>query len=259
MSSVADRVLLLGGTTEASEFTRRLRAEQPEVDLVVSFAGRTTERGALPEGVLSRVGGFGGVDGLTEYLRAQGFCAVVDATHPFAARMPFHAGAAALATGTPLLRLIRPPWLPKPEDRWIDVTDMAAAAEAVARCGGRRVFLTIGRQEVGAFASIPSATFVVRAIEPPAIASTMAAEVILARGPFALDDELALLREHRIDLMVSKNSGGEATGAKIEAARQLGLPIVMVARPAAPDGTTVSSVDAALSWLAEVPARTVAR
>jgi len=240
-------VLLLGGTTEASELTRQLARRTPPIDLTVSFAGRTAERAPLPSKVAVRVGGFGGIAGLTDYVASERFDAVVDATHPFAARMPFHVSAACETLGVPMLRLIRPPWVSTSADRWIHAPDMASAARAVVRSAARRVFLTVGRQELSAFAACRDVTFLVRSIEPPS--AWPGAEVILARGPFSVADERQVMTSRRIDLIVSKNSGGEATGAKIEAARQLSLPVVMVDRPAAPAGPSVATVEDAIGWL----------
>ena len=243
------RLLVLGGTTESASLVRRLAETVPAVDVTLSFAGRTSARAASPVPV--RVGGFGGVEGLRHYLAERGVQAVIDASHPFAARMPFNVEAACRQLQVPRLRLVRPPWPAGAGDRWTPVGDMAAAARAVERSGARRVFLTIGRQEVAAFSGASAARFVVRAIDPPDLAGFTDGEVVLARGPFSLEDELDLLRSRRIDLVVSKNSGGDATRAKIAAACQLGLTVVMVERPAAPAGLTVASVDDAMAWLSE--------
>lgn len=249
--ALAGRVLLLGGTTEASELARLLSENQPAVELVVSFAGRTGARAALPPGVDSRVGGFGGIDGLRDYIIAEQFVTVVDATHPFAGRMPFHAHSACEATGTPLLRLVRPAWTQIRGDHWTVVDDVPCAAVEVERSGARRVLLTIGRQELAPFAQCLWSTFVIRSIDPPAPGLLDDAEVVLARGPFTVDDEIELLQSRRIDLIVSKNSGGTATQAKLEAARQLDVPIVMVQRPPTPDGESVATVAEAMAWLAQ--------
>jgi precorrin-6A/cobalt-precorrin-6A reductase len=251
------RVLLLGGTTEASQLAREMSERLPLIHLTVSFAGRTNDRAALPTNVVARVGGFGGVTGLGDYLTGEGVDAVVDATHPFAARMPFNVSAACEATGTPLLRLVRPAWVEMANDRWTHVADMAHAAAAVARSGAGRVLLTIGRQELATFTRCPAATFVVRAIEPSDALPD--AEVILARGPFTLTDERELLQSRRIELMVSKNSGGDATRAKIDAARELSIPVVMVGRPPNPPGASVSVVSNAIGWITEVLERQVAQ
>lgn len=245
------RVLLLGGTTEASELARMVSESHPFVELVVSFAGRTSARAAMPPGVDCRVGGFGGIDGLCDYIVAEQFETVVDATHPFADRMPFHAHAACEVTGTSLVRLVRPAWTQARGDHWTVVDDVPCAAVEVERSGARRVLLTIGRQELAPFTKCRSTGFVIRSIDPPAPGLLDDAEVVLARGPFTVDDEIELLQSRRIDLVVSKNSGGTATRAKVDAARKLVLPIVMVQRPPAPDADSVATVAEAFAWLVE--------
>ena len=242
------RVLLLAGSTEATAVARLLAAEQPDMAIAVSFAGRTSTRAALPASVTERVGGFGGVTGLSSYLIAQRIYAVIDATHPFARQMPFHAEAACAAVRVPLLRVVRPPWASQAGDQWLHASDMRAAAQAVRHSSAMRVLLTIGRQELAPFGQCPQ-RLLARCIDLPEVDVLPAAEILLARGPFTMDDELELLRRREIDLMVAKNSGGCATRAKVDAARELGIPIVMVARPAATDGETVATAPEALDWL----------
>ena len=242
------RLLILGGSTEASQLARDLRACGHDLDVVLSFAGRTTTRNAPPANVDVRVGGFGGIDGLQTYLRADGITVMVDATHPFAAHMPFHAAAACRAVDIPLLRIVRPAWTPGPDDRWTHVPTMTAAAAAVQHSGAKRVLLTIGRQELQPFVTC-SAQFVVRSIDAPDPAVLANATILLARAPFSVDQELAVLRDHDIDLVVSKNAGGDATRPKLDAARHLGIAVVMVARPSAPAVETVVSVHEALAWV----------
>jgi precorrin-6A/cobalt-precorrin-6A reductase len=243
------RVLVLGGTTEASALAARL-AERDDVDVVTSLAGRTAAP-AEPAGRL-RVGGFGGADGLARYLADERVDALVDATHPFAARMRWHAREAAEREGVPCLRVERPPWQPVAGDDWRAVRDLDAAAAELTRAGFDRVFLTTGRQELAPFSACRDTWFLIRAIDAPAPVPLSRFEVVLARGPFTLDGELTLLRDHRIDAVVTKNSGGSATEAKLLAARQLGLPVVIVERPPSPSGPQVDTVDAALEWLAPV-------
>ncbi|MDB5359175.1 MAG: precorrin-6x reductase [Rhodospirillales bacterium] len=239
------RLLILGGTGEAAALARHL-ADRPNLHVISSLAGRVAAP-VLPPGAV-RIGGFGGVEGLAAYLAAEGIDAVVDATHPFAARMSFHAAEACKRLGVPLLAFVRPAWAPEPGDRWLPVADMAAAA---ALCRGR-VFLTVGRQELAPFA--PSdAWFLIRAIDPPDGPLPAHHQLMLKRGPFTLADEIALLRDHQIDLLVSKNSGGPATHAKIAAARARGLPVVMVERPARPATEQASSLDAVAGWLGRLP------
>ena len=235
------RLLILGGTGEASALARHL-ADRPGFEIVSSLAGRVAAP-VLPPGAV-RIGGFGGVEGLAAYLTQERIDAVVDATHPFAARMSANAAEACRRAGVPLLAFVRPAWAAEPGDRWHPVADMAAAA---ARCRGR-VFLTVGRQELAPFAG-SDACFLIRSIDAPDGPLPAAHELLLKRGPFSLADEIDLLRDYRIDLIVSKNSGGPATYAKIEAARVLGLPVVLVARPARPITDQVHSLDAAAAWL----------
>lgn len=245
------RVLLLAGTTEATAIARLL-GEQPSgtVDLIVSFAGRTAAP-AAPSGTV-RVGGFGGVDGLAAYLAEERIDAVVDALHPFAAVMPFHAADACTRIGIPRLKVVRPAWSPVDGDRWLPVASVPDAAALVAVRARDRVLLTIGRQEIDPFRSIAGPTFVVRTIEPVDLAGAWSAEPLLARGPFTVDDETALLQRERIDLLVTKNSGGTATAAKLDAARALDLPVVVVDRPPLPEGPTVTTPETAVAWLGQV-------
>ena len=233
-------VLILGGTGEARALAASLDRE-PAVEVISSLAGRVREP-VLPVGRV-RIGGFGGVDGLSEWLRDNDVDAIVDATHPFAARITANAAAAAERVGVPLLVLRRPEWVPGPGDDWHVVPDLAAAAEAASGLG-ERVFLTIGRQGVDAFADRPG-WFLIRAIDPPTVPVPRDSEILLARGPFTVADEVALLRERRIDVVVTKNSGGALTSAKLAAAREVGVPVVMVARTPIPDGVSVTADPAA--------------
>ncbi|MQY27964.1 Precorrin-6A reductase [Nocardia sp. RB56] len=212
-----------------------------------SLAGRVREP-VLPVGEV-RVGGFGGVDGLREWLADNDIDAIVDATHPFAGTMSAHAAAAAGGLGLPLIHLRRPGWSPEPADLWVRVADTAAAATVAATLGDR-VFLTIGRQGVGAFAHLTEPWFLIRAIDPPTAALPPRHEILLARGPFTVDDECRLLAGRRIDVLVTKDSGGELTAAKLTAARERGIPVVMIDRPPLPPGEPVAdSVAAVRDWL----------
>jgi precorrin-6A/cobalt-precorrin-6A reductase len=239
------RVLLLAGTTEATRLAEVLVGDHG-VDVLSSLAGVTT----APERRAGRVrvGGFGGAEGLADHLKRQPCDALIDATHPFAASMPFHAVAAAAATGIPSCRVLRPPWMRGDGDRWIEVTDLPAAAAALDALGAHRVMLTVGRQSTWAFAD-HGAWFLVRAIEAPEVLPEHH-RLHLARGPFDIGSERALMREHRIDAVVTKNAGGSSTEAKLVAARELGIPVVMIARPAQPEVTVVPGVDQAVAWLA---------
>ncbi|WP_369130674.1 cobalt-precorrin-6A reductase [Modestobacter roseus] len=240
---MSDQVLVLGGTGEARRLAATLLADG--VDVLSSLAGRVADP-VLPEGPV-RVGGFGGADGLAAWLAEHSPRAVVDATHPFAARITANAAAAAAAHGTPLLRLQRPGWTAQPGDAWRHVDSLAAAAEAVA--GYRSVFLTTGRQGVGAFAGLPGRVLV-RSVDPPDEPLPAGATLLLDRGPFSVADELALMGEHAVDVVVTKDSGGHLTEAKLTAARELGIPVVLVSRPPLPAGVeTVATVEEALDWL----------
>ncbi|MEU4394434.1 cobalt-precorrin-6A reductase [Kribbella sp. NPDC023855] len=239
-----DRILLLGGTTEA----RRLAGElSSEYDVVSSLAGRVSDL-RLPVGE-SRQGGFGGVAGLTQWLAEQGIDAVVDATHPFAATMTAHAVAATTTLNLPLLVLRRPGWQQQPEDTWHRTPDAPAAATLLPKLG-RRVFLTIGRQGLAAFADTGLWTLA-RCVDPPDPVPTWC-ELLLDRGPYNLAGELELLRNRQIDVLVTKNSGGDMTAAKLTAARELGIPVVLIERPPLPPGIDVAHTTGEVrAWLAD--------
>lgn len=240
------RVLLLGGTAESRQLAGRL-SQDSRFQIETSLAGATANPAPV-DGAMRR-GGFGGVEGLVDYLRARGIDLLIDCTHPFASTMSAHARAAAQQTGTAHLVVQRPPWRKLAGDNWVDVADIEAAAGRVESIG-QRIFLTIGRQEVDAFADCRDVWFLIRLIDkPPSAPALTSFEMISARGPFDLAAERALLHEWKIDCLVSKNSGGTDTYAKIEAARELGLPVVMVARPSAPTGPATDSVEAALMWM----------
>lgn len=236
------RVLVLGGTSEARALAARLH---PHIDIVSSLAGRVPDP-ALPVGPV-RVGGFGGVAGLARWLTDNGVGAVVDATHPFAATITANAAQACRETGVPHLVLARPAW--PPGDAILVGSDVDAA-NVVATRGFSRVFLTTGRSGAAAFADV-DAWFLIRAVTPPEEhALPRRHELLLSRGPYRLDAERDLLRAKRIDALVTKNSGGDMTRAKLEAAHELGVPVVMVDRPALPDGVhAVPTVDEAVDWV----------
>lgn len=236
------RILLLGGTSEARALAARLH---PDVAVISSLAGRVPDP-ALPVGEV-RVGGFGGVEGLRRWLLDERVDAVVDATHPYAATMTAHAAAACAELRLPHLVLARPAW---PVGDAIVVGSDVEAAKTVADTGFTRVFLTTGRSGAAAFKNV-DAWFLIRAVTPPdAEDLPQRHQVVLSRGPYRYDDELALLREHRIDALVTKNSGGAMTRPKLDAAAALGIAVVMVDRPPLPPGvTTVASVDEAVDWV----------
>ena len=233
------RVLILGGTADANRLVAEI-ARHPHIDAMLSYAGRTEN--PTPPPIAWRVGGFGGVAGLVDYLRAEKVARVVDATHPFAAQISAHAVAACALADVPLLALERAPWQRTAGDRWTDVDDIHSAAEALGTAP-RRVFLGIGRQHLHVFAAHPQHHYLVRLVDPPRAPLPLSkADIIVARGPFDLDGDRAMLIDRRIDIVVARNAGGDASYAKIEAARELGLPVVMVRRPIIPARAIVESV-----------------
>lgn len=241
------RLLILGGTGEATALAARA-SSLPGLQVITSLAGRTA-RPNKPQGEL-RVGGFGGSDGLVRFLDAEHIDLVVDATHPFAARIAHHAAEAARAR-RPIVKLVRPPWQASEGDRWIEVENAAAAAEALPALSNR-IFLTIGRQELGAFRALTDCFFLVRLVESaPQPLPLHAYAVVTGRGPFAVESERGLVRQHGLSALVSKNSGGSSTYAKIVAARELHLPVIMLRRPPLPDVEQATDVGAVMSWIAE--------
>ncbi|WP_436527246.1 cobalt-precorrin-6A reductase [Actinoplanes sp. HUAS TT8] len=235
------RVLILGGTTEARELAGLIAGEH---EVITSLAGRTSAP-RLPAGEV-RVGGFGGVDGLARYLAERRIDVLVDATHPFAARI----SANAAAMSVPTLFLRRPGWVASPGDDWHRV---ASVEEAAARLTDERVFLTTGRQTIGAFAHLDTGWFLARSVEPPEPPMPRRLEVLLDRGPFTVEGETRLLAEHRIDVLVTKDSGG--ADAKLVAARALGVRVLMIDRPPLPAAPGVTSAEAAAAWLRRLPSR----
>ncbi|MDZ8238617.1 MAG: cobalt-precorrin-6A reductase [Nostoc sp. ChiQUE01a] len=240
------RILILGGTGDAAELAARL-ASIERVEVITSLAGRTRDP-LVPLGDL-RVGGFGGVAGLASYLEVMQIDLLIDATHPFASQISWNAVDAATKVGVTNLRLIRPPWQKVSGDRWIEVDSVAAAA-TILQNQAQRVFLTVGRQELAAFAHLKEIWFLMRMIDAPTPDALVPPGMLLCdRGPFTLYNEREILIHHNIDTIVSKNSGGDATYAKIIAARELEVKVVMVNRPAIPPGNYVTNVDDALAWV----------
>lgn len=235
-------ILVLGGTGEARALAAAL--DDAGVPVVSSLAGRVA-RPRLPRGAV-RIGGFGGPEGLAAWLRAQRVGAVVDATHPFAARISASVARACPSVGVPLLRLERPGWTAGPGDDWHRVADLDAAAATAARLADR-VFVTTGRQGLAAFSGARG-FHLIRCVDPPDVALPADHELLLDRGPYTVAGEGALLDAHRIGVLVTKDSGGALTEAKLVAARQRGLPVVVVDRPARPGVPTVATADAALAW-----------
>jgi precorrin-6A/cobalt-precorrin-6A reductase len=240
------RVLILGGTAEARALATAL-LEVAGVQVISSLAGRVTDP-VLPDGAV-RVGGFGGAAGLREWLGAEQITAVVDATHPFAATISESAATAAAGLGLPILAVRRPSWTERPGDDWRRVSSLTAAAQALDGLA-ERVFLTIGRSGLGSFAGLDRHWFLIRSIDPPAPPLPSRHELLLARGPFSVLEEIALMRQHRVGVLVTKDSGGPLTEAKLVAARELGLPVLLVRRPPLPGIASVASVEAAVEWVA---------
>lgn len=242
---MTSRALLLGGTAEARDLAAVL-APRRDVEVISSLAGRVSDP-ALPAGTV-RIGGFGGAEGLYRWLTGERIDVVIDATHPFATGISASAASACGRSGIPLLRLCRPPWLPGPGDDWIQVPAVADVPAALGEAG--RVFLTIGRQGLPVFAGCDRHWFLVRTVDPPVDAVPPRMQLVLDRGPFTVEGETALLRTNRIDLVVTKNSGGPMTAAKLAACRQLGVPVLMIARP-----PTATSAVAEVSTVAEAASR----
>ncbi|MGW6612100.1 cobalt-precorrin-6A reductase [Streptomyces erythrochromogenes] len=241
-----EHVLVLGGTTEARRLAEALVRES-SYRVTTSLAGRVASPVLPPGG--TRIGGFGGPGGLAAWIGAHGVTRVVDATHPFAERMSFNAASAAALSGVPLLALRRPGWEPGPGDAWTFADSLAGAADLLPGLGSR-VFLTTGRMGLHTFAGLDGLWFLVRSVDPPAGPAPARLEVLLARGPFTLEDERELLSRHRIDVLVTKDSGGSATAPKLTAAREAGIPVVVVRRPPVPEGVAeAASVAAVLDWL----------
>ena len=240
------QILILGGTAEARALAAAL-ARRTEVAVTLSLAGRTKE--PVPQAVPVRRGGFGGAEGLARHLRDEAVDVLIDATHPYAAAISANAAKAAADAGVRLLALRRPPWNQVGGDDWIEVEDTAGAIPALGKTP-RCVFVALGRNELQPFEAAPQHFYLVRSVDPvePPLAVPNA-EYITARGPFSEAEERALLEDHRVDVVVAKNSGGDATYGKIAAARALGIPVIMLKRPVLPDAESVETVDEVLAWL----------
>ncbi|WP_299842468.1 cobalt-precorrin-6A reductase [uncultured Paracoccus sp.] len=240
------RILLLGGTTEASQLAGALATAG--IPALFSYAGRTETPRAQP--LPLRVGGFGGAEGLADFLRVGGFTHLIDATHPFAAQMSRNAVAAADATGLPLMAFERPGWTERPGDNWTRVADMDAAVAALPETPSR-VFLAIGRQNIATFGPKPQHHYLLRLVDPPSAPLPLPdAHVILDRGPFTEAGDLALLRDHAITHLVAKNAGGSGAEAKLVAARARNLPVILIDRPALPPRPVAATVTEVMDWLA---------
>jgi precorrin-6A/cobalt-precorrin-6A reductase len=229
------RLLILGGTGDASQLAIKASAI-PGIEVILSLAGRTSQPAKI--NVQTRIGGFGGIEGLVNYLKDNAIALLIDATHPYAAQISSNAATAAQICNIPHLMLVRSPWQPTKQDYWIEVENLQAAADLLPSLA-KRVFLTIGKQELSTFAHLKDIWFLMRMIDPPAFDMLIPkGEILLAKGTFSVAEEIELLKKYQIKAIISKNSGGEATYAKIIAARELGLPVVMVKRPVIPESDT---------------------
>ena len=254
----ATRLLILGGTGEAAALARAALVRFGDrIEVTTALAGRTRHPGPVPGMV--RIGGFGGAAGLAAYLAEHGVDRLIDATHPFASEISRTARLACDQMQLPRLLLLRPAWKRHALDRWIEVDTVEAAAQIVGRVG-RRALLTVGASDVAAFAPATSVRFLVRMIDPPREPLPLRYHgIVLGRGPFALNAERHLLQRNAIDVLVCKASGGAATEAKLVAARELSLPVIMVRRPPVERGLSVETVEGAIDWLAGLEERPEAR
>lgn len=245
------KVLILGGTGDAVKLAAKL-ATIPEIEVISSLAGRTKKPAALVGKF--RIGGFGGVEGLANYLQANSIDILIDATHPCAGQITINGAIATQLVNIPHLMLVRPQWEKIAGDNWIEVESVEAAARAIPE-SVNRVFITSGRQQLEPFLQrshiYPDTWYLMRSIDPPDL-ELPNSKVLLDRGPFSLEQERQVIRNYQIQAIVSKNSGGDATYAKIVAARELGIPIVMVQRPAMPEGEKVTSIEEAIAWLNQI-------
>ena len=242
-----NKILILGGTAEGRKLADLIT--EAGLDVVTSLAGRV-KRPRLPQGEV-RIGGFGGPQRMGRYLMDSSVDLVIDATHPFAEKISASALEAATSTGTPMLRLNRPQWTPGKGDNWLSVSSAEEAARLVQE-RFKRPLLTIGRQQLSAFAGDARSSYLIRCVEPPEGKLPRRYLLMFDRGPFDFDSEHSLLRRHRIDVVVTKNSGGDATAAKLEAARSLHIPVIMIERPPSPPVPTVHTVAEAAQWIVEV-------
>ena len=248
MMSSKPRILILGGTAEARRLADTVAERHGDaVDLITALAGRLGRKPHVAGRM--RVGGFGGITGLADYLRNENVDLLVDATHPFASIVSYHAAEAAMRTGVARLVLSRPPWRAETGNDWREVDDLAVAAHLLPSLG-TRFFLTTGIGGLVAFGSVAEAWYLVRLMEPPREPLPLPRyESVIGKPPYDHSEERRLMQHHRIDAVVTKNSGGAATQAKLVAARELGLPVVMIRRPDPPGGEQVESVADALTWL----------
>lgn len=243
--SKAPILLILGGTSGGR--TLAYEVADAGIDALYSYAGRTASPESLP--IPTRIGGFGGIAAMADYIAQAGITHVVDATHPFADTISRNAIEACRLAGVPLIALVRPPWKPEDGDTWIDAPDMDHAVAAL-KIDPLRVFLAIGRTEIDRFEECPQHHYLLRLVDPPAAPPPFPSyEIVVGKGPFDLEGDIELLKSHRIDLVVSKNSGGSGARAKIDAARALDIPVLMIERPTLPGRPETSSPDEVLDWV----------
>jgi precorrin-6A/cobalt-precorrin-6A reductase len=239
------RALILGGTSDANQLADAIA--RAGIDAIYSYAGRT--QSPFTPSLPIRTGGFGGVAGLSEFIARDGITHVIDATHPFAAEMSRHAVEACAVSKIPLIALERAPWTRSAGDRWIEVENIETAVDALPEARAC-VFLAIGRQHLAPFAAKPQHAYTLRFVDPPDSAPPLPeTDIIVSRGPFTVEGDLDLMRSRNIGWVVARNSGGVGARAKIDAARELGLRVVMIARPASPERRRVESVEDVLAWL----------
>ncbi|WNL37691.1 cobalt-precorrin-6A reductase [Halomonas sp. PAMB 3232] len=238
-------VLILGGTSEASALACAI--SKRGIAAIFSYAGRVKTPKAQP--LPTRVGGFGGAEGLAAFITQQRITHIIDATHPFASQMSLNVLAANRQTGVPAIALTRPAWRPAAHDDWQHVASIEAAASALEG-PPQRVLLAIGRMHLAAFTARPQHHYVLRLVDAPAAPPPLAHfTTTVDRGPFTLEGDLVLLKHQRIERIVCKNAGGDGARAKLDAARRLGVPVIMIERPQLPARREVHGVDEVLAWL----------
>jgi len=236
-------LLILGGTGEARQIADRLSG----MDAVISLAGAT--RAPQAQALPTRIGGFGGAEGFTDYLREAQISAVLDATHPYADRITVRTARICGDLGLPYLQFLRPPWLAEAGDNWTEIAREEDAAKHILT--GATVFLGTGRQTLERFANLVGCDVICRQIDPPTHDFPFAGgRFLVGRPPFSVADEVALFTKLAVDVLVVKNAGGAASRTKLTAARQLGIPVLMIARPPTGNWAVVNNVEAALAWVA---------
>lgn len=238
-------LLILGGTTQASRLAESCAAHK--LNATLSYAGRV-ER-VKPQPIPTRSGGFGGAEGLAQYIQSNNITHLIDATHPFAAQISGNAITAARSLALPYCAFTRPAWQPQSDDDWQIIPSLEAAIDWLER-PAMRVMLAIGRQYLSAFEAQPHHHYLLRLVDPPITPPNFPNhQIVISRGPFTLASDLELLKQHHIEVIISKNSGGEGARAKLDAARQLGLQVVMIERPSYPERLEFNALDAVMNWV----------